>query len=150
MLAHTAERGHARGLPAPLSPFVGREREVRNAITLLSQREVRLLTLTGPGGIGKTRLSLQVALGLVDHFVDGVYFIDLAAIREPALVVLAVAKILDVHEACDEPLAESVRQYLRDRQLLLVLDSFEQVLTAAPCIAELLTACPELKSLRAF
>jgi non-specific serine/threonine protein kinase len=147
MVSQTAERGHARGLPAPISPFVGRDRDVEAGITLLTQAEARLLTLTGPGGIGKTRLALQVASGLLDQFEDGVFFVDLAAISDPTLIASAIAQVIDVPETRDEPLEESLKRHMRDRELLLVLDSFEQLLAAGPRVAELLTAGRRLKVL---
>jgi len=114
---------------------------------LLLQEQVGVLTLTGPGGIGKTRLALQVAAHLLDHFVDGVYFISLAPIRDPDLVASAIAQSLGVPEAPGRSLQESLHEYLRDKQLLLVLDNFEQILAAAPVVSALLSACHRLKVL---
>ena len=107
----------------------------------------RLLTLTGPGGTGKTRLALQLAAEVLADFPDGVYVVFLAPIREPELVVSAIAQALGVREVGGQPLRESVKEHLRERQTLLVLDNFEQVLPAAPFVAELLAACPRLKVL---
>jgi predicted ATPase/DNA-binding NarL/FixJ family response regulator len=127
------------------SPLLGRDHELAVIQHLLLQEEVGLLTLTGPGGIGKTRLALQVAANLLDHFVDGVYFVSLAPIRDPALVVMAIAQTVGMHEAAGQPLLESLRDYLHERELLLVLDNFEQVVAAAPSVAALLTHCQRLK-----
>jgi predicted ATPase len=103
---------------------------------------VRLVTLTGPGGTGKTRLGLQVAAELLDEFADGVYFVNLAPISDPELVISTIAQTLGVPESGGRPLLDSVKSYLREKQLLLVLDNFEQVLDAAPLVAELLAAAP--------
>ena len=134
-------------LPAQPTPLVGRERELGEVRDLLRGEGVRLLTLTGPGGIGKTRLGLQVAAELLDEFEDGVFFVALATITDPALVASAIAEPLGVVEAGDQPLEESLKGYLRGKELLLLLDNFEQVLGAAPLVGELLSACPRLKVL---
>src|SRR5918994_610705 len=134
-------------LPAQPTPLVGRERELGEVRDLLRGEEVRLLTLTGPGGIGKTRLGLQVAAELLDEFEDGVFFVALAPITDPSLVASAIAEPLGVVEAGDEPLEEGLKGYLRGKELLLLLDNFEQVLGAAPLVGELLSVCPKLKVL---
>src|SRR5829696_7639284 len=134
-------------LPAQPTPLVGRERELGEVRDLLRAEGVRLLTLTGPGGIGKTRLGLQVGAELLDEFEDGVFFVALATITEPALVPSAIAEALGVVEAADQPLEESLKGYLRPKELLLLMDNFEQVLGGAPLVGELLSACPELKVL---
>jgi predicted ATPase/Tfp pilus assembly protein PilF len=105
------------------------------------------VTLTGPGGIGKTRLALQVAADALDAFPDGAWLVDLAPVRDPGLVAAAIAALLGVREEAGRPLAESLAGYLRDRRLLLVLDNFEQVIEGAPLVAELLAAAPGLKVL---
>ncbi|CAN5586330.1 hypothetical protein BH10CHL1_BH10CHL1_14920 [soil metagenome] len=131
----------------PRSALLGRDHELAAVQQLLLHEEIGLLTLTGPGGIGKTRLAMQVAFHLLDHFVDGVYFVTLAPIRDPALVSMALAQTLQVRETAGQPLQESLQDYLRDKQLLLVLDNFEQVVAAAPLVGTLLGACRRLKVL---
>jgi predicted ATPase/DNA-binding SARP family transcriptional activator len=126
-------------LPAQATPLVGRERELGEVLDLL--REKRLLTLTGPGGVGKTRLAQQAASELADEFRDGVWFVSLAALRDPDLVLPTVGRTLNVSEP------QTLEQYLREKQLLLVLDNFEQLLEAAPQLAELLGQAPNLKLL---
>ena len=137
----------ANNLPVPLTPLVGREREVEAARGRLLRRDVRLLTLTGPGGIGKTRLALQVAADVLDEFRDGVFFVPLAPVSDPGLVPPTIAQALGMRESGGRPLAESLKDYLRDRAVLLVLDNVEQVPGAAPLAAELLSAGPQLKVL---
>jgi predicted ATPase/class 3 adenylate cyclase len=134
-------------LPAQPTPLVGRERELREVCGLLREEEVRLLTLTGPGGIGKTRLGLQIAAELLDEFEGGVFFVALAPLTDPALVVSAIASPLGVVETGERPLKEVLETYLRGKELLLILDNFEQVLGAAPLVGDLLSACPKLKVL---
>jgi predicted ATPase/class 3 adenylate cyclase len=134
-------------LPSQPTPLVGRERELREVCGLLRKEEVRLLTLTGPGGIGKTRLGFQVAAELLDQFEDGVFFVALAPITDPALVASAIASPLGVVETGERSLKEGLEAHLRDKELLLLLDNFEQVLDAAPLLGELLSACPKLKVL---
>ncbi|HZG68439.1 MAG TPA: BTAD domain-containing putative transcriptional regulator, partial [Herpetosiphonaceae bacterium] len=130
-------------LPAQTTPLVGREADLARLSDLLLQPAHRLITLTGPGGIGKTRLALQAA-DVLDDFDDGVCFVALAPVVDPALVIPAVAQALGVQESSGQPLLASVKVHLRARQLLLVLDNFEQVSAAAPVIAELLGAAPQL------
>jgi predicted ATPase/DNA-binding CsgD family transcriptional regulator len=132
-------------LPAQLTNFIGRERVLADVEQLLDR--ARLLTLTGPGGTGKTRLSLQVAAASIDRFEDGAFFVGLAPISDPDLVIPTVAQTFGVHELGGRPPLESLKDYLRDKRLLLVLDNFEQVLDAAPRVVDLLAACPALKVL---
>jgi predicted ATPase/class 3 adenylate cyclase/tetratricopeptide (TPR) repeat protein/DNA-binding XRE family transcriptional regulator len=134
-------------LPAQPTLLIGREQEVATICGLLRRSEVRLLTLTGPGGTGKTRLGLQVAAELLDEFEHGVYFVNLAPISDPSLVASAIAQTLGLTETGGQPPAERLQHYLREKQLLLLLDNFEQVLDAASLVAELLAATPQLKVL---
>jgi predicted ATPase/DNA-binding CsgD family transcriptional regulator len=132
-------------LPVQSTSFVGREGEVAGVRQRLLLPDVRLLTLTGPGGVGKTRLALEVAAGLADGFAHGVHFVDLAPVRDPALAHVPIANILGIRDAGDQPLLDTLRFYLQSRHLLLVLDNFEQVMDAAALVSDLLAACPALK-----
>jgi predicted ATPase len=137
----------ATNLRAQLTGFVGRQRELAEVRRLLERPEVRLLTLTGPGGTGKTRLAIQAAAELVEAFPDAVIFVGLAPVTDPGLVVPAIAQALGAREAAGQSVLESLAEQVGDRRLLLVLDNFEQVLAAAPVVVELLGACPQLKVL---
>ena len=136
-------------LPAEATPFIGRQSEVTAVKDLLTrdQQNVRLLTLTGPGGTGKTRLALQGAAELVNRFVDGVYFVDLAPVREPEAVLITIARTVRIRETSDRPLLEELKAQLQSKNMLLLLDNFEQVTAAAPKVGELLQGCPQLKLL---
>ncbi|MDP9313930.1 MAG: tetratricopeptide repeat protein, partial [Chloroflexota bacterium] len=134
-------------LPIAPTTFIGREHEVAAVSGLLRRADVRLLTLTGPGGIGKTRLGLQVAEALRDDYPDGIWFVALASISEPDLIVSAIAQVLGVKEMATQPLLDAVQNHLGDKRLLLVLDNFEQILTAAPTIGSLLHHAPFIKVL---
>jgi predicted ATPase/class 3 adenylate cyclase len=134
-------------LPAQITPLVGREREIEAVRQFLLKPEVRLVTLTGPGGIGKTSLSLQAALSLLEEFAHGVFFVGLAAISDAELVLPTIAQTLGIRENRSKSLRDSVIEYLRDKHLLLVLDNFEQVVAAAQAVSDLVAACPHLKIL---
>ena len=131
-------------LPAPLTSFVGREREVAALTTLLRHNRARLVTLTGAGGVGKTRLALRMIEELEADFADGVVFVSLAPLTDPDLVASTVAHAVGVREIRDRSMAELLADALRDRRVLLVLDNFEQVVEAAPLVPDLLAACPNL------
>lgn len=134
-------------LPAQMDSFIGREGETRTIKQQLSDASVRLLTVSGVGGAGKTRLALQVAADMADEFEHGAFFVALAALRDPAVVLPTIAKVFDVHESAGSSLQEQLEDYLREKQVLLLLDNFEQVIEAAPLVADLLTAAPRLKAL---
>jgi predicted ATPase len=125
--------------------LIGREQAIATLCAMVRRADVRHVTLTGPGGIGKTRLGFQVAAELLDDFVNGVYFVDLAPLRDPNLVASSIAQTLGLREAVGQPLLERLRSYLHDKALLLLLDNFEQVADAASLLAELLAGCPLLK-----
>jgi predicted ATPase/transcriptional regulator with XRE-family HTH domain len=139
---------HPHNLPIPPTPLVGRERDVAEVAALLRRADVRLLTLTGVGGTGKTRLGVQVAAELAHAFADGVWFVPLSRLVDPALVVPTIAQTLGVREASgQQPIGETLADHLRDKQLLLVLDNCEHVAVAATEVAALLATCARLKVL---
>jgi predicted ATPase len=131
-------------LPAPPTPLIGREKELAGASSLLLRKQTRLLTLIGPGGSGKTRLALEVAGGLADEFPSGVFFVALDSVKDTSLVLPTIAATLGVKESGGRPLSDSLKDFLRDKRLLLFLDNFEQVVAAGPAVSELLAACPEI------
>ncbi|HYO78289.1 MAG TPA: protein kinase, partial [Thermoanaerobaculia bacterium] len=133
-------------LPQKLTPLVGRDLERDDVIALLHRDDVRLVTLTGPGGTGTTRLSLGVGAAMLRDLEDGVWWVSLAPIREPRLVIAEIGAVFGVQEG-GTPLLDALKQALRDKELLLVLDNLEQVLDAAPLLGELLAAAPRVKAL---
>ena len=137
--------GRSEHLPAQLTSFVGRDREKRELLELLARSQ--LLTLTGPGGTGKTRLSLEVAAAASDAFDDGVWFVSLSAITDPDLVIPTIAATLGLREGGARPFAEILADHLRHRSILLVLDNFEQLMPAAASVSELVRAAPRTKLL---
>jgi predicted ATPase/class 3 adenylate cyclase len=134
-------------LPTQTSEFLGREIQLSAVRDLLDADRVRLLTLTGPGGIGKTRLALQAAANQIDRFEDGVYFVDLSAVRDREAAFQVVVHAVGVSATSDEPPLALLKQALRNRQLLLLLDNFEQVMEAADGVTDLLQHCSGLKAL---
>jgi predicted ATPase/class 3 adenylate cyclase len=138
---------YRNNLPLQPTPLIGREKEVAQVCDLLHSDETRLLTLTGPGGTGKTRLALQATADLLDDFPDGTFFAQLATLTESEMFFSAVAETLGVREVGEQPLGESLKDYLCERRMLLLLDNFEQVLEAAPAVTEMLAVAPDLKVL---
>jgi predicted ATPase/class 3 adenylate cyclase len=138
---------YRNNLPLQPTPLVGREKEVAQVCDLLRRAETRLLTLTGPGGTGKTRLALQAAADLLEDFTDGTFFVPLATLSEAQQFLPAVAETLGVRETGEQRFDEILKDYFHDRQLLLILDNFEQVLRAAPAVTGLLAAAQGLKVL---
>lgn len=132
-------------LPAQVSSYIGREREIREIKELL--RENRLVTLTGAGGSGKTRLALQVAEELQGSYPDGIWLVELANLHETSLVLQTIASVLGISEKTETDLIEEVKQNLKDKHLLLLIDNFEHLLDSAPLISELLSTAPQLSVL---
>ncbi|MFQ5966732.1 MAG: adenylate/guanylate cyclase domain-containing protein [Acidimicrobiia bacterium] len=134
-------------LPTLASVFLGRDDELAQLRALLDNDPVRLVTMTGPGGTGKTRLALQAAADNIDRFADGLYFVELAAEREAEAALSAIVRTVGMDSAGEDPPLETLKRGLEPRQMLLLLDNFEQVTEAAIPIAELLASCPRLKVL---
>jgi predicted ATPase/serine/threonine protein kinase len=134
-------------LSGEMTPLIGRELELAEIVEMLRREEVRLVTLTGVGGTGKTRLAQRVARALLREFDDGVFFVELAAITHHALVASSIAQALGVKETGGTTLKDNLKNHLRERTMLLVLDNFEQVAEAASFVAELLSQAPRLKAL---
>lgn len=134
-------------LPVQPSGLIGRALEIRQITDVLAEPDVQLLTLVGPGGTGKTRLAIHVAAELLDGFPDGVFFVNLAPLRDPDLVLPTIARTLGVHEVSGETVADTLCQHLRHMRLLLILDNLEHLPAATPAIAQLLASAPGLKVL---
>ncbi|WP_354495691.1 DUF4062 domain-containing protein [Mycetocola sp. 2940] len=134
-------------LPVPLTGLVGRERELNAIAPMLMGASTRLLTLTGPGGIGKTRLAIAVAGRVGDAFPDGVVFVDFSPVHDPTLVPHTIAQAMGVRDTGDAPIAEKLAMALRGRRMLLLLDNFEQIVDGAPTLADLLAEAPDLSLL---
>ncbi len=136
-----------RNIPVPLTPLIGRERDLQAARALFMRPDIRLVTLIGTGGIGKTHLALSLGNEVIEAFADGVCFVSLAAINDPELVIPAIAVALGLQERGNHCSLERLKTFLRDKQLLVLLDNFEQVLPAASLLSDLLSFCPRLKLL---
>ena len=147
LVASTASAFPQARLPLPLTSFLGRERELGEVAALLRRNDVRLLTLTGPGGVGKTRLAIAVVNALTAVFPGGIVFVSLAPVRDPAQVPAAIAQAIGVADHGHHTIAAALIAALRDATLLLVLDNFEQVLDASPFVVAMLVGCPRLTML---
>jgi predicted ATPase/DNA-binding winged helix-turn-helix (wHTH) protein len=137
-------------LPAPRTGFVGRDKEVATVRGLLLRQDARLITVTGPGGIGKTRLAVQVASGLVEHFSGGTSFVSLSSLSDPGLLISEIVQTMGIREAAGKSALETLKGYLQDSSrepTLLLLDNFEHLIQAAPVVAGLLSVGPNLKLL---
>ena len=135
-------------VPIPRNLLIDRVHELSSVCDLLQRDDIALITLTGAGGTGKSRLAIQIGLELLNRFKDGVYLVRLEPISDPNLVIPTIAETLGIRETPGgQPIAEMLMEFLHDKQMLLLLDNFEQVVEAAPCVAELLESCPGLKSI---
>jgi len=134
-------------LPAPVTSFIGRESEIAQVRALLEQPAIRLVTLTGPPGTGKTRLAVKLAHDLLDDYPHGVFFVDLAPVRQPVLVAVTIANTLNLLESTKQSIEESLLGYLKNKKVLLLLDNFEHVMKAVQLVAELVSAARHVKVL---
>ena len=137
----------AHALPRPLTSLVGRAEEAADVAALLQRPDVQLVSLVGTAGVGKTRLACQVATNMQAHFADGVFFVALAVVREPEQVMVVLAQTLGLRLMKKQSAFERLKAALREKQCLVILDNFEQVIAAAPQLAELLAVCPTVKML---
>ena len=138
---------HPTNLPPTLSPLVGRSEEITELVSLLSSSDSRIVTLTGPGGVGKTRVALAAGAETLHSFDDGVFFVDLSPLAEPALVVGAIAAGLGLRESSGRTITDTLSDYLASRHTLLILDNLEHILEAAADVSALVTSAPSLKVL---
>lgn len=145
--SHRTTKIRLNNLPAQLTSLIGREKEIANISSFINQQKVRLFTLLGPAGVGKTRLALQVGFEVQEEFENGVFFVDLSVTDEPEQVVSIIAQTLGVREGMGEnrPLADMLKDYLNRKRMLLILDNFEQVVQAGRFVVELLASSPELE-----
>ncbi len=134
--------GARHNLPAQPTGLIGRERDAAEALALLRRDDVRLLTVTGPAGVGKSRLAVELASRLLPELRGGTWLVDLTPIADARLVTATICQTLGLRETPGMPLLDSLRQYLADRQILLVLDNFEHVLSAAAVVSDILATCP--------
>ncbi|MFN8592903.1 MAG: tetratricopeptide repeat protein [Thermomicrobiales bacterium] len=133
---------HPTNLPEPAAPLLGRDADLATVLALFRNQTARLVTLTGPGGTGKTRLAIEIARTLRQDYPDGVFLVDLAPVTDPALVLPTIASVLNIREQSDQAWSETLAAYLATRTILLLLDNCEQILAVGPELAALLMACP--------